>query len=121
MENWKAVAAPTPSLSKNNGGGQPVRPILWSAPATPPPPLLTALSNHRDDILRDRIKGRHRLRVRLECPLGNDQISKLCCDIDVRLLQRSVIDHTPATCTGHANSRQPRCRRRRIVITPGSR
>ena len=63
-------------LPQSNQGGQPVRPSSGPAPAKPPRPLLTLLPNHRDDILRDRIEGRHRLRVSLERTLRNNQIRK---------------------------------------------
>jgi hypothetical protein len=40
--------------------------------------LQEILPNHRNHILRDRIEGRHRLRIGLERPLRNNQIRKFC-------------------------------------------
>ncbi len=62
---------------------QPGRPAgethpLVSHPLSRLGPFETALPNHRQHILRYRIECRHRLRVRLERPLRDNQIRKLC-------------------------------------------
>jgi hypothetical protein len=79
VENLREPTSLRPWLSaKSSRGGQPVRPIPGLEPAKPPRPLRTALPNHRQHILRDRIERRHRLRVSLERPLRHNQIRKLC-------------------------------------------
>ena len=101
LSGWKVLQTASPPctlcrIAKSSSGGQPA----VTDPPVPNPlrrPRLcrTALANHRQDILRDRVECRHRLRVRLERPLRHNQIRKLCRNITL-------------DCSNAASSRVPR-------------
>ena len=78
--------------------------------------FLQRLPNHSDRILSQRIERRYRLRISLKRSLCHDQVRELRRDINIRQLQRRILDRATSACSRHTSCCCAGGRGRHIVI-----